>query len=146
MQMRNKDQRLLRYFQRKANVRIEHVEEFLKRRIPSADLLAPDEMVAVFSLITANEPFPNVINALTRLSNENVENRFNDEFFYAMKHASRDLESLGLDKEASDLLKISEIAAQIHNEPRWANYFKQKIDERVSSRIRDLPFLHQRGW
>ncbi len=145
-QFRNKDQKLLRYFQRKDEIRMEYVEDFLDRRFPSSNLPSPLEMVAVLSLIAVNESFPNVIRTLTFMSEDGIGKSFDDEFFFAIDQSSRDLDNLGMDKEAGDLLKIGEIAAQIHNETKWEHHFNKILDKRIRSRISDLPFLHQRGW
>lgn len=145
-QLRQENQQLINYFRRKNDLRMQKVENFLERRIPSADLLSANEMVAVFSLIAANEPFTNVVQALTRISASDSENRFGDEFLITLKTCARDLMNMGLDKEAADLLKIGEIAAQIHNKHHWASEFKEMIDLRLSSRLRDYPFMPQRGW
>ena len=125
---------------------MECVENFLERRIPPSNLLSPVEIVAVLSLIAANGSFLNVISTLTILSEENIGNRFDDEFFFAINQASRDLDYLGMDKEAGDLPKIGDLASQIHSESKWANHFNQILDKRVRPQIRVLPFLHQRGW
>ena len=146
IQSRKKDQKLLNYFRRKDKLNMGKVDNFLERRFPSVDLLSADEMVAVFSLIAANEPYNNVIQALTRISEEGTGNRFDDEFFKILKYTSWDLKNMGLDKEAGDLLKIGEFAAQIYHEARWESLFGEMIETGLSSRIQDYPFMPQRGW
>ena len=125
---------------------MENVEEFIDRRIPSGNILSPLEMVAALSLIAANEPFTNVVKALTGMCDEGMGEYFNDRFFVTLQHTVRDLMGLGLDKEAGDLLKIGQIAARIHNRAQWVDKFSGQIDAGLSSRIRDYPFLTQRGW
>jgi hypothetical protein len=146
IQSRKKDHKLQNYFRRNDKLNMGNVEDFLDRRFPSGDMLSAIEMVAVFSLLAANEPYTNVIQALTRLSEEGTGNRFDDKFFHSILNTSRDLKNLGLDKEAGDLLKIGESAAQIHHEARWESLFGEMIDIGLGSRIRDYPFMPQRGW
>lgn len=146
IQSRKKDQKLLNYLRRKDKLDVGKVDNFLVREFPSVDLLSADEMVAVFSFIAANEPYTNAIQALTRMSEEGTGYRFDDEFFKRIKNTSWDLKNMGLDKEAGDLLKIGELAAQIHHEARWETLFREMIETGLSSRIRDYPFIPQRGW
>ena len=145
-QLRLENQQLRRYFHRKHDLRMEKVENFLDRRIPTGDSLSTNEIVAVLSLIAANEPFPNAIQALTRISASGTRNHFGDDFFRALKDCSRNLMHMGLDQEAADLIKIGEMAAQMHNQTHWASDFKEMVDHGLSSRIRDYPFMPQRGW
>jgi hypothetical protein len=141
-----KNQGLQNYFSRKDSIRMEKVSSFLDRRCPSRSLLSADEIVAIFSLIAANESFVNVIHAMKRISEENMGSCFDEQFFHAVENTSRDLMTLGLHKEAGDLIKIGEISANMCNNTEWANHFKEIIDIGLASRIRDYPFLPQRGW
>ena len=145
-QLRMEDRQVLNYFHRIDELRMEKVENFLDRRIPTGDSLSAIEMVAVLSLIAANEPFPNAVQALTRMSAGGTRDHFGDDFFRALKDCSRNLMHMGLDQEAADLIKIGEMAAQMHNQTHWASDFKEMVDHGLSSRIRDYPFMPQRGW
>jgi hypothetical protein len=66
-------------------------------------------------------------------------------FSQVLMETSRAFYGQGWDREAGRLLKIGEISARIHQRKAIEAQFRREIDRRTVRRLREEPFLPQRG-
>jgi hypothetical protein len=138
--------KLSELFQKKQELRLELVEGMCRRPMPAAEPLTPDEMAAVFALMSCTYPMEEVLKIAERFSCDGWADRFDEKFFIALETCSLELKRSGFTKVSRDLIKIGAVTARMHSNSDWAERFNTKIDSSLSQGIRDQPFLKQPGW
>jgi hypothetical protein len=143
---KNRQQKLFNHFSKNKDLRLELVEQTYHRPMPAAEPLTPDEMAAVYALLSCTYPMGQVLQIVERFSCDGWAAQFGEEFFTALETCCRDLKRSGFTKVSRDLTKIGEVSARMHSNSLWADRFGKKIDSSLSHGIRDQPFLKQPGW
>ncbi|MDL1943614.1 hypothetical protein FBQ99_14870 [Chloroflexi bacterium CFX2] len=141
--MNRKTERLLRRFQNRHNVRSE-VVHLLASGQPVEDA-TPEEQVAVIAILCINQPFSEVVQRVSSHTLEGSTGNLGSQFFAVLEETVTDLEREGLDQTAADLLKVGEVLAEMHGLRELVARYREQRLKKVESRIRDLPFLKQRG-
>jgi hypothetical protein len=138
--------RLLHLFQQKPEVRPEVLDRHGIKLFQITESVTAREFVAILAIWSTQRPITDVIQSLTRTSQAGWFPSIRMEFYEVMVETTKELDLRGFNRTASDLLKLGEIAADMHQDHQWRELFQQQIDRRVGKRIRDLPYLKQRGW
>ena len=103
------------------------------------------EMVAVLSVATTTSPFTDVVDILDQFVNAGWVGKNIEAFSRVLMETSRAFYGQGWDREAGRLLKIGEILARMHQRKSIEAKFHRELDRRTVNRLRDQPFLPQRG-
>ena len=142
----NKCSKLLDYFSKKQDLRVELVEQTYLQPVPTMQRLTAQEMAAVFALLCCESPVNDVLEIVERFSTDGWAEEFNETFFAAVESCSLDLKRSGFLEVSRDLIKIGEVTARMHTNPDWADRFHNMIEKGLSQQIRDQPFRKQPGW
>ena len=138
--------KLLDYYRKDLNLRLDLVEAVYHKCMPTNQQLNPDEMAAVFGLFSCTYPMGQVLQIVKRFSDEGWADRFDEDLFAAVETSSQDLRRSGFLQVSRDLMKIGEVSALMHANPAWARRFENQIESGLSQQIRDQPFRKQPGW
>jgi hypothetical protein len=143
---RDRQERLLDYFQRKPDLRMELVESIYLGTAQTGQVPTRDEMVAVLVLLGNARPIDRVIGRLDRFSNEGWADLFDDEFFELLEAESLNLRRTGFFREGRTLVKVGAVAARMQDNNEWAVRLNERIMFELKKQISDQPFLKQSGW
>jgi len=143
---RSRQGRLLDYFGKKPDIRVELVESIYLGTAPPN--LAPTraEMVAVLVLLGSAQPIDRVLKKVELFSLEGWSERFDGEFFNLLKAESGSLRRAGFFREARSLVKVGASAARMHNQNEWAERLDKNTSRELGKQIADQPFRKQSGW
>ncbi len=103
------------------------------------------EMVAVLSIGSSTLPFTETIELLNRFINAGWIGKNLEAFSQTLMETSKAFYGQGWDREAGRLLKLGEISANWHQRKAIEAKFRREIDRRTVSRLREQPYLPQRG-
>lgn len=146
IKQKNCYKKLFKHFSKNQDLRLELVEQTYHRTISAIEPLTPNEMAAVFALLSCTYPMGEVLKIVERFSCDGWAEQFGKEFFCALETCSQDLKRSGFQKVSRNLIKIGEASARMFSNSAWAHRFSTRIDSGLSQGIRDQPFLKQPGW
>lgn len=138
--------KLSQHFSKDQDLRLEMVEGTYQKPMPSVERITPDELAAVFALLSCTFTMGEVLQIAERFSCDGWAEQFGEEFFIALETCCRDMKRIGFTKVSRDLTKIGEVTARMHSNSGWADRFKNQIETGLSQQIRDQPFMKQPGW
>lgn len=143
---RSRQGRLLDYFRKKPDIRVELVESMYLGTAPPD--LAPTraEMVAVLVLLGSAQPIDRVLKKVELFSLEGWADCFDGEFFNLLEAESGSLHRAGFFREARSLVKVGAAAARMHNQNEWAERLDKNTSRELGKQIADQPFRKQSGW
>lgn len=144
--MDRKARRVLRFFQKDPNVRVERVKDLAVGQSQTIERATAEEKVAVIALWCVRHPIDEVIQRVYNHGLERSLGEMDGQFFEELEGKIDGLEREGLHRLAADLLKVAEVLAEMYLGRERAARYRERIGEKLADRIRDLPFLKQRGW
>ena len=141
-----RQERLLDYFRRKPDLRMDVVESIRLGNARSDQAPTRAEMVAALVLLGSANPIDRVIGRLERFSFEGWAGLFDDEFFDMLAAENLNLRRAGFFREARKLVKVGAVAARMQNQDEWADRLDKMTSRELGKQIADQPFLKQAGW
>ena len=142
---KHRESKIKHYFQRGFGVEADVFTLLEPARIPPGWHASIIEMVAVLAVATTTSSFTEVIRILDRFMDAGWTGKNIEAFSQVLMETSRAFYGQGWDREAGRLLKIGEISARRHRRKAIEAQFRRELDRRTVSRLRDQPFLPQRG-
>jgi hypothetical protein len=142
----NREMKILNHFKSQSGFRPELVYDVSHNITPISIELSEQELIATICLLLSHRPFHQAINQLLLWSEEGWNTKFDSDFFQLLERTSLELNLKGMHHIARDLLKIGEILAKTRRDRELAALFQDQIEHNNAARIRDLPYLKQRGW
>lgn len=137
----SREERVIRYFSRKPNVRIQLVEEVVSRAEPVQEKMEHLEIVAIFSILISKYNVSQTIQHMTNYSYRGWDKYFNDIFFSLILATSQEFRRLGLYQDHKEILQFAEAVARQHNNEDWANTFKNKREEIMERQKDNIPII-----
>ena len=143
---RNHADRLLDYFRRYPDLRMEVIESIYLSAARSRQAPTRREMIAELVMLASAQPIDQTLRRLERFSLEGWSDCFDDEFFNRLEAESHHLRRVGFFRDARNLIKVGTVAARMHNQNEWADRLNKNTSRELGKQIADQPFLKQSGW
>ena len=125
----------------------EHLlERFYRFGLTSQDhALSHLELVSACSLMLEKRTNYEVYQSINRLNHESTETMLNEEFFAQLQKIIYEMEMSGLRFQSRKLRKFGQGLASAQRNLLWQPYWKEDMDKKLLSAIKDEPFLPQQG-
>ena len=138
--------KLKKYWATKLESHPDEIDRLLERSFRPTDCTkSPLELVAASSLLAARKPIHKVIESIKFYSLECETPALGADYFVQLEETIREFELAGLRSHARDLRKLGKVVATMLSAKDWKDKWSHDIDRRLSSAIRDEPFLPQKG-
>jgi hypothetical protein len=121
------------------------IERFVTIGLSTQDFkLAPLELVCACSLMLESKANYDLLRSLDMLRRESTEVLLDEAFFQQLDETIQDLEMSGLHDQARKLRKLGQEIVFMQHETNWQARWGDESDKRLTSAIKDEPFLPQR--
>ena len=138
--------RLARYWENRLSDHELPIERFVTIGLSAQDFkLAPLELVCACSLMLESKANYDLLLTLDLLRSESTEVLLDEAFFQQLDETIQDLEMSGLRDQGRKLRKLGQRIASMQHETHWQARWGDERNRRLTSAIKDEPFLPQRG-